>query len=159
MTMRHRVNVQGYWLVSVDRAATTAAYAALPAWGGLSGCDTPLCENFRQAYSLLPPAFLSVLITMGVDPAKPAELYDVEPPQGGACLCGGWYHAVGELLAGRDALQPGQLNRYEVILREVSAGFRMGITARLAALPGSFPAPALQIEFWGQVPWVIASLG
>ncbi len=157
--MRHRVNVQGYWLVSVDRDATTAAYAALPAWGGLFGCDTPLCENFRHAYGLLPPAFLSVLITMGVDPTKPAELYDVEPPQGDLCLCGGWYHAVGELLSGRDALQPGQLNRYEVILREVTAGFRMGITARLAALPGSFPAPALQIEFWGQIPWVIASIG
>jgi len=150
-----RVRVFDHWQLDVDRRATVRAYRGIPPWGGIADSDSPVCLNFRLAYLQMPAGFLAALDSLGINPTQPAEVYDVGPVEGGERPYGGWYHVVGKLLGGTDTLRPEGPGRWHMVYREIAPGFSVGVTARLPALPPGFPSPALQVEFWGQLPWLV----
>ena len=87
----------GQWKYSADRDATIRAYAQEEK-GFTQKCGCAECRNFSLVRGrVFPPAFLTVLSDLGIDPEKEAEVYR------NACLApgrhdyGGWYHFVGTL--------------------------------------------------------------
>jgi hypothetical protein len=81
----------GPWRYVADRAATIGAYESAP----LYDCGCIWCRNFALGQmSVFPPAFLALLDRLGIDPLKPAEVFEA----GGLYV--GWYHFVGQIEAG-----------------------------------------------------------
>lgn len=152
--LAHRVNLLNYWTISVNRPLTQSLYDDLPEWGAIAECDSDLCLNFRGAFPEMSSRLKGALISLGADPQKPAEVYDVETLDDGSVIYGGWYHVVGEMLTGMDAMQPTNDHRWRLSLREIEDDVRVGVTRQHDAESG-FPAPCLQVEFWVRLPWVL----
>jgi hypothetical protein len=141
------------WGFRFDAEATRALYAQT---SGID-CTCTDCANFRAAgdaaYS---PPFLHLLMQLGIDPYKPAELSHYgnsgEPMQ-----THGWFHFVGRLEHGLDAWRQVRETSY-TLENEPYPGIKgIGFTARLSQVPEPFEAsPLVQIEFETVVPWVTA---
>lgn len=67
---------------------------------------------------------------------------------------GGWTAWNG--FEGKDCMVP-STNWSEMDLHKVD-GFKFGFTKKLELLSGDFPEPALQLEFEGNVPWILQEL-
>jgi hypothetical protein len=92
-----------------------------------------------------------------VDPTKPAELCTIayrEPS--GLYLIGGWFHFVGSILSGDDALH-WENNTGTYRLEKLTPAVEFGFSARLVLVPEAFVGlPLVQLEFQTRVPWVRA---
>lgn len=87
----------GKWRYTCDRAATAEVYARA-ALGYSSRCACNGCRNFVAARTeVFPPAFLSLLTTLGIDPAKDGEIYHNGRLSPGKHHYGGWFHFIGTL--------------------------------------------------------------
>jgi len=142
------------WLIDHDADATRRFYARLPVG---TGCACDQCRNFDAAAGrTFPKEFVVLLDALGVDPAKPAELCHWCREASGLYLTGGWFHFVGTILAGEDAMHweggTGTF-RFEELVPDLEFGF----TARLALVREPFAGLTLvQLEFQTRVPWVLA---
>ena len=136
----------GQWVYRVDPPATRKAYAMSPV-RGVDICDCLYCQNFRIARDrVLPEPFLQLLQSLGIDPSKEGEIYEVHRHESGLHIYSGWYHFVGELIED-GAFTP-------VVL---SPSFRVWLTKadapRIATLKD---ADVVQLEFdCDAVPWLL----
>ncbi len=136
----------GLWQFTVDREATTAAYAAA-GLGGSESCSCNGCRNFAAARSKSFPAdFLSFLESLGIDPRKDGEVYHNARLAPGRHDYGGWFHFVGSLETTGDFPVVPMGDGFTVWLKRKAA-------PELAALKG---LPLVEVEFHAEnVPWVL----
>jgi hypothetical protein len=121
------------------------------------GCDCLYCKNFVVAVERLPQPVLDFFYGLGIDPTKEGEVSQYCENDDGTHLYGGVYHVVGQLISGTECWiktdeETSQLDMNNLI--EIS-GFTFGFTYGLSLLPDGFPEPAIQLEFQGNIPWVI----
>lgn len=141
------------WLIEADPLATGRCYAQLPV--GMD-CTCCYCRNFDAARGRTFPAeFVALLETLGVDPAKPAELCHWCREPSGWYRTGGWFHCVGTILSGEDAIHwEGHVGTCR--LEEWVPGLELGFTNHLDLVREVFAGlPLVQLEFVTRVPWVL----
>ena len=134
----------GEWLFTNDLYATQQAYAGIRK-GGVDECTCNGCRNFIAVRDrVFPPAFLSLLQSLGIDAYKDGEVYRNGQLAPGRHDYGGWYHFVGSLDRSGD-FPP--------------VDFGDGFTAWLCrrnspALPGLKGLPLVELNFHADnVPW------
>ena len=144
----------GRWLIEHDAETTRQCFAQRPIG---TGCDCSECRNFIAALDhAFPPSFRALADTFGIDLAKPAELCHWCREPSGLHLTAGWFHFVGSILSGSDALQHSG-TRGTFHLEQFAPDFELGFSSHLALVPDSFSAHSVtQLEFQTRVPWVIA---
>ena len=142
------------WQVACDPDATRAAFATLPV-GTDCSCDP--CRNFTAAAGrTFPPAFLKITTSLGIDPTKPAELCHWTREPSGLYLTGGWFHFVGHIVAGVDAMQHPD-GTGAIQYQSLAPGIDIGFTRHTRLVPDAFSDLAVcQLEFQTHVPWVLA---
>lgn len=87
----------GEWEYNCERNATVAAYEKAEC-GGTESCTCIGCRNFSLARnSVFPPEFVSLLESLGIDPAKDSETFHNVRLGPGKHAYGGWFHFVGTL--------------------------------------------------------------
>src|SRR5207247_2269801 len=96
---------------------------------------------------------------LGIDPHCESEIYYCGALSPGRHLYGGWFHCVGHVEAGADALQRADgetVGAFE--LEPLTDGFALGFTTQLGLVPPEFAGqPVVQVEFRAEVPWVTAT--
>ena len=111
-------------------------------------CGCAGCHRFAAARnSAYPAGFVELLRTLGTQPKSETEIFYLGETTPGHHQYGGWFHAVGRLLAGPDAKATRRLH-YEALESPLAIGFT---NARDLA-PGAFGVHhLLQIEFLTEV--------
>ncbi len=136
----------GRWVIEHDVRATRAVYDA--ASGGAHRCECAHCRNFvavrDQAY---PRGFLELLLALGIDPHKEAEIAEFGPKDGGR-LYQGWYHFIGRVLQ-----DPEDLFVFSEHDPEWSVFFAPG---RGLAHPEFGNQPLVQVDWSAVLPWQLA---
>jgi hypothetical protein len=127
------------WEIQFDKEATIQAYLSLPAQ-----CDCAYCRNFHMIVQRLPSDFASLLQKIGIDPTQPAEIvhYNVNPA--GTHYYGWWYHFVGQIINGDESLE------------DLTQGVQIEFRSKDELAPKNFPRPIVQVEFFANLPWVLA---
>lgn len=145
------------WIIEIDFEKTKTFYDSYHLI--TDGCDCIYCMNYVQAISHLPFEVLAFFKSFEIDPRKEGEISHYCENDDGTHLYGGFYHIVGTLSSGPDVWvktdKEGSHAYLDTNLYELD-GFSFGFTYRLSLVPDGFPEPTLQIEFQGNIPWVIS---
>jgi len=142
------------WLIEIDKDSTKAVYLERPLY---IGCKCNICRNFSAAIPDIPDAVRLFFSEMGIDPAKPSEIYE-NGFKNGHVQYGGFYHIVGNYISGDDIWQPvadEHEQQKETECFKIADGFEIGFTRQLALIPKDFPRPVLQMEIHFSLPWVL----
>ncbi len=133
-------------VLEIDAEKTKRFYSRAQALTRSCGC--PGCRNFAEAAAGFPAAVLDFLETLGIDAAKPAEVYAYGAAAGGrAVYYGGFYHLCAAVHTG---------NTRADTFHTIAPGFRVYFTEALSLPEADLPAPALQMEIdFSAVPWVL----
>jgi hypothetical protein len=101
---------------------------------------------------------MALASSLGIDPTKPAELCHWTREPSGLYLTGGWFHFVGRILSGNDAIQS-RVESGHINLVPLAPGVEVGYTHHTGLVPDSFSGVAVcQLEFQTHVPWVLAGV-
>ena len=148
----------GRWTLRCDRAATEEAYRQV-LQGAPERCGCDPCKNFvAQRQSIYPAAVVSLFDQLGIDLAREAEIYHNGRMPSGLHHYGGWFHFVGSIERGEDALVPVTAGGGTFALESVSEHFQLGFSAHIALAAPSFSGKALvQVEFAAEIPWAISA--
>lgn len=133
--MFQRIEIFGLNL-SIDPLTTSQAYESIKV-----ECDCTYCRNFLAVSARLPKEWYDILQSLGIDPAKPAEIVEYTQNPDGSHYYSWWYHAVGRILADRSRRDDS--DRMATIAPDITV--RIAVKDDLA--PADFPQPILQIEF------------
>jgi hypothetical protein len=115
------------WLVDHEPEATRRCYEQPPVG---TGCACNQCCNLDAAAGrTFVPDFVTLLGALGIDPTKPAELGQWYREPSGLFLTGGWFHFVGSILTGEDAMH-WENNSGTFRFEEFNPGLEFGLTAR-----------------------------
>jgi hypothetical protein len=139
----------GAWQFTCDRQATEDAYAR-EGTGNSAHCTCNGCRNFVVARcDVYPKAFLTLLDSLGIHPAKDGEVYHNGRLSPGIHHYGGWFHFVGTLDVTGD-FPPVQF----------AEGFSVYLCSKSApCLPALKDLPLVQVEFTASaVPWRLNEL-
>ncbi|MBQ9780472.1 MAG: hypothetical protein IJW00_05965 [Clostridia bacterium] len=124
-------------------------------------CTCAGCQNYDKAILQAPAAVLDFFRSLGIDPRKPAEVFDVMGglDENGEVYYNGFYHVCGVRLQGEDAwvgtANGGKhldMNRMYVI----DSSFKVSFEKSVLMLHEEFPSPVLQIEIDAHLPWVLS---
>lgn len=145
----------GNWIVEIDVEGTKAFYHAYHQI--TKGCDCIYCKNYVIATELLPKTVIDFFRSLGIDPTKEGEVSEYCENEDGSHLYGGFYHVMGQIISGPDCwIKTGEeISHLETNNLVEISGFKFGFTYGLSLLPDRFPKPALQLEFEGNIPWVL----
>jgi hypothetical protein len=127
------------WSIEFDREATARAYVGLSV-----GCNCANCRNLLAAFQSLPVEYTEFLKQFGVEPLKPAEIVEYSPNPDGTHYYGWWYHIVGTITTSHEGLL------------QLESGIEIEIRDRHDVLAADFPRPVIQMEFFANLPWVLA---
>ena len=144
------------WQLEINPAITARCHEqATIGWN----CDCVPCRNFKaldkKAFSA---TALDLFERLGVDYRKPVEAYHNARLENGLHNYGGWFHLVGKIESGADALKqigdtPCQ-GTFE--LEPLGEHFLFGFSNCLGLVRESFrDQPLVQLEFITEVPWVL----
>ena len=147
----------GRWQIEFDPAATAdCCKNVVASWY----CECSPCRNFLAlGKKAFPSAALDLFEKLGVDVQKPAEVYHSAREENGLHNYGGWFHFVGRIESGADALrQIGDTPCNGVFeLESLSENFQFGFSNCLGLVPKEFRGKAtVQLEFITKVEWTIA---
>ena len=140
------------WLLEIDKEMTISVYNQLPTTA--EDCPCSYCKNYVAASTSFPAEFLSLLDDLGVDPSKASEVYEICENENGTHLYGGFYHLVGRIVDGQDVKIPIE-NTRKIELSPLTKDVKIGFTTDLSLVPEQFSGSILQMEFFGDVLWVI----
>jgi hypothetical protein len=127
------------WEIQFDKEATVQAYLSLPAQ-----CDCAYCRNFHMAFQRLPSEFATFLQKLGIDSMQPAEIVHFNANQDGTHHYGWWYHLIGQIISGEESLE------------DFTQGMQIEFRSKDELAPKNFPRPIVQVEFFADLPWVLA---
>jgi hypothetical protein len=145
------------WTVDVDPVATAKAYSSFNE-GSCELCGCAPCRNFIANRDVLfPDAVTEFFREAGIASGLEIETGYYGEVRNGVHLYSAWFHFVGALVAGDDALIPhadGNGGSYD--LAPINDAFSAGITSNLSCLTDVFPRDStLQLEFTVELPWVV----
>ncbi|MBQ7231542.1 MAG: hypothetical protein IJX04_11690 [Oscillospiraceae bacterium] len=144
----------GIYQLDIDLERTAAFYAQAP---GI-GCDCDGCRNYEKAVSHLPSPVLELFQRLGIDPAKPAEVYANCAPTKESIFYGGWYHICGTIRKGRYPwIKIDERHSYfdEACRVRLAENFSVYLNDKIYLLEEGFPTPVLQLEIEFTLPWVL----
>jgi hypothetical protein len=143
------------WRFTCDREATQKAYAATLV-GGPEECGCTYCLNFaEQRSAICPEAMLNLFAKIGIEPNQEAEVYQMVRLESGRHLYGGWFHFIGSLLPGKDAVGKAAESLWASNLENVTEfSFKFTERADLALKPFE-GLPLVQLEFLAKILRVI----
>jgi len=139
------------WLIEFDRERTREGYEQSREYSA-KDCGCAGCLNWIAAWPEgVPDEVRKLFMTLGVDPRKPAEVYDMgDPLEDGSMWHGGWYTFFGKLLEGPDSYDAG---RRIPDSSEGSSRFQLGFTSHISFGHSKSTAELLQLEFIARLPW------
>ena len=145
------------WQLEHDAQATREVFAQLPVG---SGCDCQECRNFFAAIDrAFPPEFHRIAEQLGIELTKPAELAHYGREDGGVLIVGGWFHFIGRIITGADAMREDSSGTGHFYLEHLTPEFSLGFSSHLALVAEPFRSqPVVQLEFETRVPWVLAEV-
>ena len=141
--------VFGRWQISADPEETRRAYECIVT-GAPEECGCAYCRNFVAARGhVYSKEVRDLFERLGIRFDRESETYDLGESECGLYLYGGFFHFVGVIESGRDALE-------DMSLEPVTGRFSVGFTSQVALVPESFRnASVVQLEFLANVPWLI----
>ena len=146
----------GQYKIDVDVEKTKMFYAAAPVVS--AGCTCNNCKNYEQAVADLPQVVKSFFTELGVDMKKVCEVYVNWKNPDGTLHYGGFYHVCGVRLQGKSAWVA--VDEYTSRWDEGGAfaiidTFHVSFREKCDLLEDEFPIPALQIDMFANIPWVL----
>lgn len=141
--------------IAFDKSATQALYASLDPAD--TGCRCAACQNYARAAAVFPPEAAALFASLGIDGAKPAEIYACGN-RDGRVHYRGFYHLVGTLPSGGDVWRPAASDPFDQTgagLWTIADGFRVGFTQAPDLPLSRRSGPLLQIDIDFLVPWVL----
>ncbi len=148
----------GPFVLDADPGRTRAYYETDP---GI-GCECAGCRNYKRAVAELPAAVRDFFSALGIDPAKPAEVYVNCTNADRTLWYGGFYHLCGTLIQGQGGwhvIASDETGRTSAWDREscwpVDERFHVAFTKDIALLEPGFPQPVLQLEIDASLPWLL----
>ena len=105
---------------------------------------------------------MGFLRSLGIDPRKPAEVFDVmggQLDENGQVLYNGFYHICGTRIEGEDAWVHTSENSMHLDgdrMYAVDDSFKVSFEEQVLLLHKEFPAPVLQMEIDARLPWVLS---
>ena len=145
----------GIYRLDVDVERTKAFYA-----GSYDiGCACDGCLNFEKAVHYLPEDVKSFFQQFGIAPTKPAEIgspFSINDKD--TAQYNGFYHLCGTILEGTNPwikVSKKQYHLDEQYAINLSNNFSFFFTEDCLLLEEDFPSPAIQLEFTGDLPWVL----
>lgn len=144
----------GRWQLEHDSDTTRSCFARLPIG---SGCECQECRNFLAALEqAFPPEFCAIADQLGIDIRKPAELAHYGREPSGFLIAGGWFHFVGSIMSGEDALRYDSQGTGRFYLEHLAPAFEVGFSSHAALVAEPFRShPVIQLEFETRVPWLL----
>lgn len=153
-------------VLDVDVERTRKFYARDNRWQ----CDCRDCRNYDKAILAAPEAVVTFLRSLGIDPRKPAEVFNVTgmPEADGTIWYNGWYHVCGTLVECPETVtetvsENGSRSlsyRWELGYRpDPDYPFVLLPTKEINLLPEGFPTPAVELELDTHLPWVLPAPG
>ncbi len=150
------------YVLDVDVERTREFYARDDRWQ----CDCQNCRNYDKAILTAPETVLAFLQSLGIDPRKPAEVFNVTGMQeeDGTIWYNGWCHVCGTLVECPENMtetvsENGSRSlsyRWEFGYRpDPDYPFMLLPVREITLLPEGFPTPAVELEIDTRLPWVL----
>ena len=140
------------WRFKVEPEKTRAAYTSSKNQGA-EDCSCAYCRNLLAQRDIeYPQEMRRFLDSVGVDPFKEAEVWEVGPLEECYTYNAGWWHFIGEVeIVGETPIRlvtesAGRAKEWEIVFLPGQASLK------LAELP---VAPLVQVEFSVKLPWVL----
>ena len=151
----------GNYTLDVDVERTRAFYAREDVKTTSQQCTCAGCQNFDKAILKMPAAVTDFLESLGLDPRKPAEAFDVMGglAEDGKVLYNGFYHLCGVRLQGEDAWVKTAKDMKHLDgdrMYAVDGDFKVSFEEEVCLLHEAFPTPVLQMEFDARLPVALA---
>ena len=121
-------------------------------------CDCAGCRNFHVAHALLPDDVQTFFQELGIDIGKPAEMTAIVSRDGNITLYDGFYHICGSILNGPEPFvrideRHRQFDQNAII--KLTPDHFVYFTSECFLVADNFPSPVIQLEFQGNVPWML----
>ncbi len=151
----------GDYILDVDVDRTLAFYAREDVKTTSEQCSCQGCRNYDKAILAMPASVLVFLESLGIDPRKPTEVFDVMGSQldgDGKVWYNGFYHVCGVRLQGEDAwvsIAEDMKHMDENKMYAVDESFKVSFEEQVFLLHKEFPTPVLQMEIDAHLPWVL----
>ena len=150
------------YVLDIDIDRTREFYARDGRWQ----CDCQDCRNYDKAILAAPDVVLDFLRSLGIDPRKPAEVFNVTGVQeeDGTIWYNGWFHVCGTLVECPETVietlhENGSRSlsyRWNLAYRpDPDYPFELLPVREIDLLPEDFPAPAVELEIDARLPWVL----
>ncbi len=150
----------GQFTLDIGAEKTAAFYRTLPPITEQCGCDD--CRNYHEAVGTLSEEIQAFFSQLGIDIAKPTEVYVNDILADGRRFYGGFYHLCGRILQGKSAWvaekETGECKLYawrDENTASVTESFRISFQSECDMIEDSLPSPAIQLDFTAAIPWVL----
>ena len=150
------------FVLDVDVERTREFYDREGKWQ----CSCLNCRNYDRAILTAPDTVLDFLRSLGIDPRKPAEVFNTTGmlEEDGTISYNGWLHICGTLAEGPDTVTERGTEdgarclsyRWDLAYRPDPAyPFSILPVKEITLLPEDFPTPAVELEIDARLPWVL----
>lgn len=148
------------YVLDIDVERTRAFYAREDVRITSEQCSCQGCQNYDKAILAMPVSVLNFLESLGIDPRKPTEVYDVmgQLDEDGKAWYNGFYHVCGVRLQGEDAwvgIAEDLKHLDENKMYTVDESFKASFEEKALMIHKAFPEPVLQMEIDARLPWVL----
>lgn len=148
------------FIIDVDVERTRAHYARPDLPTTSRGCTCEGCQNFDKAILRVPDTVTAFLHSLGIDPQKPVEAFDVmgEREADGTIWYNGWYHVCGTVIKwpafeqteNRISIHPEDCYRPDPSFR-----FEIIAVPMTDLAHKQMPTPIIQLDFDTHLPYVL----
>ena len=145
------------FLLDVDVERTRAFYERDDVKTSSESCPCYGCQNFDKAILQAPEGVIGFLRSLGIDPRKPAEVFDVmgEPEADGTIWYNGWYHICGTISESpAECIDHDYYKKYN---HSPDPSFRFEVLpiAGRDLVHKEFPTPVIQLEINTHLPYLL----
>lgn len=148
------------YILDIDVEQTAAFYRTLPPIS--EGCHCDNCRNYQYAVKHLHENTLAFFSALGIDIAKPTEVYVNYATAEGILHYGGFYHLCGSILQGSSAWVASSetKNSKSFVWNDENTvslddEFRVSFQRQCDLIEDTLPFLAIQLDFTAMIPWVL----